>query len=326
MVDPKSGEHRAIPCDKEKVGSVIWKMLQKRREYELGSEAILPFRLWTAFSSGIMQGLFCNEMASIPTSVEQYLAEYRFESPIDEQNCGSGFTPLHLACLSGNTAVVRDLINNSGVDVNAHTIIQYGSLGSPKGCTPLHLTSYCPLAETHAIVTALLSAGADPNATTGAGFSVLMGAAIFQNEVLVESVLTSCTVDKPVRLEQTVSVNASSVLGIAAFGGTTRMVELLLSAGADRGHRNDNGSHLISDACQNPVAGPSMLELIMAPPENCTRSAIDINYQAKPRTLKWALINKIFRTIVRSKMSRSDLAMGLAHAEGSTVSSRVITL
>jgi hypothetical protein len=69
-------------------------MLQKKREYRLGYGELLLYRLWTALSSGVMEGLVCMDMPSIPTTVEEFLAEYRFDSPTDEENSGSGYTPL----------------------------------------------------------------------------------------------------------------------------------------------------------------------------------------------------------------------------------------
>ena len=325
MVDAVSGKQRRIPCDKSKVGAVIWNMLQKKREYHLGYGELLLYRLWTALSSGVMEGLVCMDMPSIPTTVEEFLAEYRFDSPTDEENSGSGYTPLILATISGNDCVVRSLITRHNVNVNSRTLIKLPELSADKGGTALHAVSFCPREQTHAIVTALLAAGADPHAIMDSGGTVLMTTAMSLNEVAAKNILDCCA-DTRLDLEQKLSLNSATALGCACYQGTTEIVELLLDAGADRAHKNDHGGTPLIDACCNAAASPRMLELLVAPPPNSTHSAIDINYQAKPRNAKWAVIDMVFRMIVCNGISRSNLAMTMAHSEGATVSVRAFEM
>ena len=47
-------------------------------------------------------------------------------------------------------------------------------------------------------------------------------------------------------------------------------------------------------------------------------AAIDVNYQQRPRSLKWKSIGLAFRIASRTGLARSDLAMSMAHSEGST--------
>ena len=75
----------------------MFQMLEKKREYYLGRGDLLKFRVWTALANSVMQGLTHNHAQEAPSSVQEFLALYRFESARDEENRGSGFTPLVFA-------------------------------------------------------------------------------------------------------------------------------------------------------------------------------------------------------------------------------------
>ena len=77
-------------------------------------------------------------------------------------------------------------------------------------------------------------------------------------------------------------------------------------------HRNDNGGFLLTDIAHNPIADPSWFELA------CATSMEDINAIARPRNLKWKTIAFAMRTVFKFGISRSALAMDLAHTDGST--------
>lgn len=96
------------------------------------------------------------------------------------------------------------------------------------------------------------------------------------NEVAASNILDCCA-DTRLDLEQKLSLNSATALGCACYQGTTGIVELLLDAGADRAHKNDHGGTPLIGACCNAAASPRVLELLVAPPPNTTRSAIDIN-------------------------------------------------
>ena len=75
-------------------------MLEKKREYHLGKGEMLEFRVWTSSVNSVMQGLIHNSDAQAqPTTVDAFLALYRFATDRDEENLGSGFSPLHFACV-----------------------------------------------------------------------------------------------------------------------------------------------------------------------------------------------------------------------------------
>ena len=84
--------------------------------------------------------------------------------------------------------------------------------------------------------------------------------------------------------------------------------------------------HVPPTASGNPAADQLMLQMIVAPPPDSSRTAIDINYQQSPRTVKWAFINQLFRFIVRSRILRSDFALEMAHTEGGTVSQTLVVV
>lgn len=265
-----------------------------------------------------MQGLVCPELQAVPGSIQEFLTEYRFDSPTDEENCGSGITPLMIAVLSGNSFVVNELITQHKVNVNACTKHKIPELGALKGATAMHFVGYCPREETYTVVTALLAAGADVNAATAEGVPVLMASAVFLNEIAVDSIIKASSAH--LNIEKSLPLNHASILNVACYQTTTEIVEILLKAGADRAHVNDHGGCPIFDTVQNHSGSPPMLELLFAPPPNQARSVIDVNRQAKPRTTKWMMIDILFRAIVRSGISNSGLALDVAHSEGSTVS------
>ena len=62
--------------DKYKVGGVMSRMLEKKREYYLGSGDLLMFRLWSGLVNCIMQGLAHSDghAQPQPTSVHEFLA------------------------------------------------------------------------------------------------------------------------------------------------------------------------------------------------------------------------------------------------------------
>ena len=87
----------SIPGDRDKIGGVVFKMLEKKREYHLGSGDLLRFRVCTALGNSAMQGLTHHKtQEEAPTSVAPFLALYRFESALEEENRGSGYKPLAL--------------------------------------------------------------------------------------------------------------------------------------------------------------------------------------------------------------------------------------
>ena len=234
-----NGVERAIPCDKLKIGGVVHRMVEKRREYYLGSGDILRFRMWSAYvPSYCMQGLSHSDMAPPPTTVAEFLAAYRFDNSHDEENTGSGIAPLMLASLPGNVEVVRELlIGSHGVNVNARVLVDdmNADFGFERGTTALGMAAYlCPHALVQEVVSMLLASGADPNVTAhGTGLTPLMGAVLGQSLEGVRAVLACDRLN----LEIGLKVNNATALNLAGFMSTYAIIEALLHAGADWSHR-----------------------------------------------------------------------------------------
>ena len=213
----------------------MFQMLEKRREYHLGNGELLMFRVWTALAGTVMQGLTHDDAQEAPESVEAFLALNRFTTAQDEENQGSGFTPLIFASVSGNLPVVRELIADHGVNVRARTRVAVQDFGGEKGMEALAIAAgACPQDRVHGVVTFLLAAGADPNAaSSGSGSTPLIAAIGYQNLGGVCALLACETLD----IEKGFPLNNASPLGIAGYLSTFDILKALLEAGANKAHR-----------------------------------------------------------------------------------------
>ena len=79
--------------------------------------------------------------------------------------------------------------------------------------------------------------------------------------------------------------------------------------------RNFHGPSILTDICQNEDAHPEWLESVINSPGG---DEVDINNLVSPRTAAWRGIYILFRTILRLRISRSDLVMQMAHNEHAT--------
>ena len=95
------GVRRTIPCRKSQFAPVMLQMLQSRREFLLGSGDLVNYRMWTALTPSVMQGLISNDMPALPSSVEEFISAYRFSDARDEENHGSGLCPITLSAHVG---------------------------------------------------------------------------------------------------------------------------------------------------------------------------------------------------------------------------------
>ena len=156
-------------------------MLDKRREYYLGSGQVLMFRLWSALTFVCMQGLSSQDMPALPTTTAEFLSANRFDTPRDEENTGSGFSPLIISALSGNITVVRELIAGHNVNVNARVRINSmgGEFGMESGMDALAIAACaCPQDQAHGMIRVLLEAGANPNSRFSSGGTPLIAAVV----------------------------------------------------------------------------------------------------------------------------------------------------
>ena len=214
----------------------MYQMLEKKREYHLGKGELLSFRIWQAMTHGTMQGLAHGNMQEPPSTVGEFLALNRFVSARDEENRGSGYTPLIYAAMSGNLPVVRELIDRNSVDVRARVRVDVQVFGGEKGMDALAIAAACcPQRQVHNVVTELLAAGADPNvASSRNGTTPLIAAIGMQNLGGVCALLACDTID----LEKGFRMNNASPLNIAGYMATLEIVKALIEAGVNKAHRH----------------------------------------------------------------------------------------
>ena len=240
------GTERGIPCDKLKIGQLIWTMLQKKLAFLLGDDQIAEYRLWLTLVPRFMQGL-PESRAALRTSrssglgahesenvVEDFLATYHFKTAKDEEGRGgSGLSPLVHAAAVGNVEVAAGLIAQ-GVDVHC-TLSKFNlTIGADKGMTALHCAAcLCPSRHIE-MVAVLLRAGADPNAPSKSGGTPLMAGVTYHNSPGVEALL-ECAKDS-IDLERGFNINHATALGFAAFTGNLELCAILIEAGASRTH------------------------------------------------------------------------------------------
>ena len=294
---------------------MLYRMLHKRREYHLGLGEIVVYRMWTALVQSIMEGLPYSALP-LPTSLQEFLAEYSFKHVNEEENRGSGISPLMLSAMSGNVTVTKEIVTSHSVDMNARLQVDMPDFGSERGMTPLHLAaSYCPSTCVHDIIQALLTGGAEPNSmTTAAGITPLMSAVSYHRLKGVEAMLELS--GSRLNLEQRSRSSSATALLVAAFSGTTPIVAALLRAGARKGQMDANGNNELTLACQNVKANPSMLELLCG--TDGSFPPINLNYQTKPRLYRQSAVNMLHTTLVKSRTTPSDHARVVAHSDRAT--------
>mmetsp|Transcript_35470 Transcript_35470/g.82136 ORF Transcript_35470/g.82136 Transcript_35470/m.82136 type:complete len:779 (-) Transcript_35470:104-2440(-) len=310
---------RKIPCDRAKIGPVVWTLLKSKLEYvgrpDGDGGSLEMYRIWTSLMPHLMRNLpVPDEYRSyVPSTVEEFLRLYRFETANDEEGKEeSGLSPLFMAAFSGNVKVARVLVAEHKANASVQARDQNTILGLDVGCTPLHGCTAFAATGHEEMITLLLNSGADLNAQSKLGITPLAGASILQNPEGSQALLGEIAA-KNFDLETgRLVVNNATPLSVAAYLGTTEFVEALVKAGADRTALSDHGSTMLHSACQNPEADHRMLDLLFG-----TDSKIDVNAVYRPLTRKWYGIDILFETMARCG-DRSAFTMDMAHTRGST--------
>ena len=321
MKEP-DGTERGIPCDKMKIGQLVWTMLQKKLSFMLGDNQIVEYRMWLALIPHFMQGL-PNTEAALKVSrsprleategedaAKDFLATYHFKTAKDEEGrSGSGMSPLVHAGMVGNVEVAAELIRQ-GADVHCKLLKLNTTTGADAGTTVLHAAlALCPSRHVE-MITVLLRAGADANASSKNGGTPLIAGVMYHNVSSVKALLQCAdTLD----LECGTNANNATSLGFAAYMGTPKLCEILMKAGASRTHVNNHGATKLHDACQNVATTELMLDLLWNDGE------LDINAVMRPRNMFWHLVDGYFQMgVKRSFITKSQFVMDMAHTEGNT--------
>jgi ankyrin repeat protein len=154
------------------------------------------------------------------------------------------WTPLHTACMKGHDRVVGMLLL-AGANVAAK---------DSRGFTPLHEAA---LHGHVCVLQQLLAAGADPRAAIPGRPTALHCAAKMGHQQALQTLLAAL-VTEPGDSPLDVAVGGFTPLYMAAVGGHTRCVELLVGAGADPDKLYDPEE---GAAAGNILAGASSLHL-----------------------------------------------------------------
>ena len=326
MKEP-DGTERGIPCDKVKIGQLVWTMLQSKLSYMLGGDQIAEYRLWLALVPHFMQGLPDNgaalkashscvsssrlDAAEAEDAVKDFLATYHFKTAKDEEGRGeSGMSPLRHAVMVGNVEVAAELIKQ-GANVDFKLQKFNTTTGLDADMTTLHnAVAVCPARQME-MITVLLRAGADANAPSKSGITPLM-AGVAYHHVPGVTTLLECAKDT-LDLERGFRMNNATALCFAAYAGTPELCEILIKAGASRKSKTDHGLTKLHDACCNVATTKLMLDLIW------NNGEFDINAVSRSTTTFWKLIDIYFQMGIKSGlMTKSQFVKDMAHAEGST--------
>ena len=181
MTDSDSIQH-TFACRKETLALPIVKMLRARAKYHLEEGDLIRFRLWTAAVPKLTQGLHMHEAPEPPGTVGSFLAAFHFTSPTEDEDRGSGLSPLIIACFTGNVTVVKDLLTSH--NANVHSRVRLATLNDvvEVGQQALSVAAAgCPESTVRSCISALLAAGADPNDANKNGSNALLSAAFLNN-------------------------------------------------------------------------------------------------------------------------------------------------
>ncbi|CAE8613236.1 unnamed protein product [Polarella glacialis] len=134
LCPPRFGNF-AVEADRATVNKLIGIMIEHRVEF-------LRENMDEQFEFRLLNALQCH-MATLhkaKTDLDAWLKDFRFQSPT-EAAPPYGWTPIHLAAVQGNVAIIDALVERSA-DVNAKTTKKYKTLlYSSKGKTPLMLAA-----------------------------------------------------------------------------------------------------------------------------------------------------------------------------------------
>ncbi|CAE8644627.1 unnamed protein product [Polarella glacialis] len=142
LCPPRFGNF-AVEADRATVNKLIGIMIEHRVEF-------LRENMDEQFEFRLLNALQCH-MATLrkaKTDLDAWLKDFCFQSPT-EAAPPYGWTPIHLAAVQGNVAIIDALVERSA-DVNAKTTKKYKTLlYSSKGKTPLMLAALYISDEEH---------------------------------------------------------------------------------------------------------------------------------------------------------------------------------
>lgn len=224
------------------------------------------------------------------SALNAFLLNYRFTSATDYGTRGDGLPPLLCAALHGSAVLVQGLLEAHADPNHAYRgLTVLPSLGLiPGGQLPLHMAVGSTSSD-QATMRALLTHGADPNATVGdLAATPLVGGVFYDSAEGIRALSAACAeLGMGLDLERGLESVGWSPLILAAYSSQPETVRALVEIGCDRGAVGDNGYSILRAACENPRMDPETLDLLWN-----NGSGGDLNESVQPRTAFWhALAN-----------------------------------
>ncbi len=158
----------------------------------------------------------------------------------------AGYTGLHAAAVSGQTALVTEALAR-GESVDAR---------DGQGRTPLHVAAYF---RQHAMIRALVEAGADPNAFENDDYDIVTIAAVANDPATLRLGLKLGASPGNVT-----SPYQGTALIAAAHLGHAEVVKILIDAGAPLDHVNNLDWTALIEAIVLGDGGPAHIEILRA--------------------------------------------------------------
>jgi hypothetical protein len=310
-----------MPCDRHAILAVTETMLQLRIFHE-SSQSVNAWRCWRAYKAYWLQGLStsssysvaavhpqhaasepdpqqklaaflrANKLVSIddvaaepdPQGQHKLAAFLRANKFASVNDVSNGISPLMCASAAGDPVLVRALLAQGADVTTAYKGEPIVNLALVRGMTALHLGAAA--GQNAACVALLLRYKASLDTHAGRVGVTPLQCAAAMSEAAVRALAEGCVAaGVPLNINAGARLNNASALNIAAFMGPLAAVTALLALGANVSHVNDNGSSVLSDACQNPQTTVETLELIKR--HGGTNA---INMQCRPRTRRWVAI------------------------------------
>ena len=224
-----------------------------------------------------------------------------------------------LAVFANNLFAVRALLRDKAI-VDAQLVFPISGspeFGLPGGAQPLH--SAMAFAGPK-IVAALLKAGADPYAVFGIGINPFHFSCAFGR---LENMKEWRKIHPSWDLELTHRFGGTS-LSVAAFVGQNKLavISWLLENGANLWCRSHLGGTVLTAAVVNVDTDPAVVRMLLG--ELSKRSCalhpylLEINWGCQAQTVKMRLVEVLFTTLYRYRLSHKALVVGLARGVGCT--------
>ena len=314
----ETNHERIETCQRPSVKQILVEMIHARVASLFRCEGTISEARWTAcFETWWLRGLSdSSERTCISTSAfKRNVLRWNVSSSFDEE----GYSILGYASLYNDTNVVNELLREVNKISDKHARAKCLVSRVPKkGLSNLGITGEITALviamgfSSSEIVSLLLKHGADPYEHDVTGNDGFMMGSIFGRTDNVKFWLK--------RFPDWDVERTNSIAGIAAFGlgihmGPKRfeLAKLLLTQGSSPTRFNARGSSALMSLCSNEDSDISVLKHLLG-----TSCGNLVNVQRHAKTLKWKMIYRLAKSVVRFGLSDSGLMRALASQNGAT--------